>query len=115
MGVLDTIRVPVHAQVSGELRGPAIGVLAACPRRVAYPNASLAFAEPRMSFGGTVTTVTERHQHVERMLDSLYYRIAEACGREADEVRDDFRRARALTVAEAIGYGLLHDRVTREG
>ena len=111
MGVLDVVRVPVRAHASGEIRGSALGVLAACPRRLAYPNASFAFAEPRLELGGTVTTVTERQQQAERMLDSLYYRIAEAAGREADEVRADARRGRTMTTAEAIGYGLIHDRV----
>jgi ATP-dependent Clp protease protease subunit len=115
MGVIDTLRVAVHAQASGEVRGAAIGLLAACPRRLAYPSASFTLAEPRLELGtGPVTAVTERQRQAERMVDSLYYRIAEATGREADDVREDFRRARTLTVAEAIGYGLLHGRVTRE-
>jgi ATP-dependent Clp protease, protease subunit len=112
MGVLDVVRVPVHAQAGGEIRGAALGVLASCPRRLAYPNASFVLAEPRLEFDGTVTAVTERQQQAERMLDSLYYRIAEATGREADEVRDDARRGRTLTTAEAIGYGLIHGRVS---
>ena len=112
MGVLDVLRVPVHAQAGGEIRGAALGVLASCPRRLAYPNASFVLAEPRLEFDGTVTAVTERQQQAERMLDSLYYRIAEATGREADEVRDDARRVRTLTTAEAIGYGLIHGRVS---
>jgi ATP-dependent Clp protease, protease subunit len=111
MGVLDVVRVPVHAHASGETRGAALGVLAACPRRLAYPNASFALAEPRLELGGTVTAVTERQRQAERMLDSLYYRIAEATGREADEIREDARRGRTLTTAEAIGYGLIHERV----
>jgi len=115
MGVLDVVRAPVHAHASGEIRGAALGVLASCPRRIAYPNASFALAEPRLEFGGTVTAVTERQRQAERMLDSLYYRIAEATGREADEVREDARRGRTLTTAEAIGYGLIHDRATSRG
>jgi len=111
MGVLDVVRAPVHAQASGEIRGAALGVLAACPRRLAYPNAAFALAEPRLEIGGTVTAVTERQRQAERMLDSLYYRIAEATGREADEIRADARNGRTLTTAEAIGYGLIHDRV----
>jgi ATP-dependent protease ClpP protease subunit len=87
-------------------------VLASCPRRLAYPNASIALAEPRLEFDGTVTAVTERQRQAERMLDSLYYRIAEATGREADEIREDARRGRTLTTAEAIGYGLIHGRVS---
>jgi ATP-dependent Clp protease protease subunit len=110
MGVLDVLKAPVHAQASGEIHGAALGVLASCQRRVGYPNASFALAEPRMEFGGTVTAVTERQRHTERMVDSLYYRIAEVTGREADEVREDSRRGRTLTTAEAIGYGLIHSR-----
>jgi ATP-dependent Clp protease, protease subunit len=115
MGVLDVVHAPVHAQVSGEIRGAALGVLAACPRRLAYPNASFALSEPRLEFGGTVTTVTERQRQADRMLDTLYYRIAEATGREADEIRADAGRGRTLTTAEAIGYGLVHDRVGSRG
>jgi ATP-dependent Clp protease, protease subunit len=111
MGVLDVVHAPVHAQVSGEIRGAALGILASCPRRLAYPNASFALSEPRLEFGGTVTAVTERQRQADRMLDTLYYRIAEATGREADEIRADAGRGRTLTTAEAIGYGLIHDRV----
>ena len=115
MGVLDVLRVPVHAQASGEIRGAALGLLASCQRRLAYPNASFALAEPRLQFDGTVTSVTERQQQAERMLDSLYYRIAEATSREVDDVREDARRGRTLTTAEAIGYGLIHGRVSARG
>jgi ATP-dependent Clp protease protease subunit len=112
MGVLDVVRVPVHAQAGGEIRGAALGVLASCPRRLAYPNASFLLSEPRLEFDGTVTAVTERQRQAERMLDSLYYRIAEATGREVDEIREDARGGRTLTSAEAIGYGLIHARVS---
>jgi ATP-dependent protease ClpP protease subunit len=67
-------------------------------------------SEPRLEASGTATAMAERQQQAERMLDSLYYRIAEATGRDADQVREDARRGRALTTAEAIGYGLIHDR-----
>ena len=110
MGVLDVMRAPVHAFASGETGGAALGVLASCPRRVAYPNASFTLSEPKVQFGGTVTAVTAREQQVRRMVDSLFYRIAEATGRPADEIRDDARRTRTLTTAEALGYGLITDR-----
>ncbi|HUN36703.1 MAG TPA: ATP-dependent Clp protease proteolytic subunit, partial [Trebonia sp.] len=88
MGVLDTLRAPVTGQVSGEIRGAAVGLLVACQRRLAYPSAVVALTEPRMELGGTVTAVTERQQQAERMLDSLYYRLAEVTGRTADQVRE---------------------------
>jgi ATP-dependent Clp protease protease subunit len=112
MGILDVMRVPVHGCVSGEISGPALGVLASCPRRTGYPNAIFTLAEPRLEFDGTVTAVTARHEQLTRMLDTLYYRLAEVTGREADEIREDARRRRALTTAQAIGYGLIQAQET---
>ena len=113
MGVLDVLRVEVRAFASGEIAGAALGVLASCPRRTAYPNASFTLSEPKLQFGGTVTAVTAREQQVRRMVDSLFYRIAEASGRDAEDVREDARQTRTLTAAEAIGYGLIHERATK--
>ena len=107
MGVLDVLRVPVHACVSGEISGPALGVLASCAQRTGYPNATFTLAEPRLEFGGTVTAVTARQEQLTRMLDTLYFRLAEVTGRETDDIREDARRRRSLTTAQAIGYGLI--------
>lgn len=112
-GVLDAMRAEVQAFASGGTAGPALGVLASCPRRFAYQNASFTLSEPRLRFGGTVTAVTAQEQQANRMTDALYYRIAEATGQNAEDVRDDARRCRILTVAEAIGYGLIHERAAR--
>jgi ATP-dependent Clp protease, protease subunit len=115
MGILDVLRVPVHACVSGEISGPGLGVLASCPRRSGYPNASFVLAEPKLHFGGTVTSITAREQQVTRMLDTLYFRLAEVTGREVDQIRDDARRGRSLTTAQAIGYGLIQGQETSPG
>jgi ATP-dependent Clp protease, protease subunit len=113
MGVLDVVRAEIHAYASGETGGAALGLLTSCPRRLAYPNASFTLSEPRLRFtGGTVTAVSSYEQQARRMIDSLFYRIAEATGHDAEDVREDARRGRVLTVAEAIGYGLIHDRAT---
>ncbi len=113
MGVLEVVRAPVHAFASGETGGAALGVLACCPRRAAYPNATFTLSEPKLQFGGTVTAVTAREQQARRMVDSLYYKIAEATGRPADDIREDARRGRTFTTAEAIGYGLVTERATK--
>jgi ATP-dependent Clp protease, protease subunit len=113
MGVLDVIRAEIQAFASGETSGPALGVLASCPRRLAYPNASFTLSEPRLRFTGTATAVSAHEQQASRMVDSLFYRLAEATGRDAEDIREDARHGRVLTVAEAIGYGLVHDRVVR--
>ena len=112
MGILDVLRVPVHACVSGEINGPALGVLAPCPRRSGYPNATFVLAEPRLHFGGTVTALTAREQQMTRMLDTLYFRLADVTGREVDEIRADARRGRTLTTGQAIGYGLIQSQET---
>ncbi len=112
MGILDVLRVPVHACVSGEISGPALGVLASCPRRSGYPNATFVLVEPKLTFGGTVTAVTAQEQQVTRMVDTLYFRLAEVTGQEVDQIRDDARRGRSLTTAQAIGYGLIQTQET---
>ena len=112
MGILDVLRVRVHGCVSGEISGPALGVLASCADRTGYPNATFTLAEPRLEFGGTVTAVTARQQQVTRMLDTLYFKMAEVTGREVDEIREDARRRRCLTTAQAVGYGLIQAQET---
>jgi ATP-dependent Clp protease, protease subunit len=107
MGVLDMVRVPVLGCVAGRLSGPALGVLAACPHRRAYPNAVFALAEPRMDLGGTVTEVTAQEEQARSMLESLYARLAEVTGRDVTEIRADARRGRFFTVADAVRYGLV--------
>jgi ATP-dependent Clp protease protease subunit len=113
MGILDVVRAEIQAFASGETGGPALGVLASCPRRLAYPNASFTLSEPRLRFTGTATAVSAHEQQARRMVDSLFYRLAEVTGRDAEDVREDARRGRVLTVAEAIGYGLIHDRAVK--
>jgi ATP-dependent Clp protease protease subunit len=113
MGILDVVRAEIQAFASGETGGPALGVLASCPRRLAYPNASFTLSEPRLRFVGTATAVSAHEEQAQRMVDSLFYRLAEATGRDAEDVREDARRGRVLTVAEAIGYGLIHDRAVK--
>jgi ATP-dependent Clp protease protease subunit len=112
MGILDVLRAPVHACASGEISGPALGVLASCPRRSGYPNASFTLTEPKVRFGGTVTAISAREQQVTRLLDTLYFRLADVTGREVDEIREDARRGRTLTTAQAIGYGLIQAQET---
>jgi ATP-dependent Clp protease, protease subunit len=107
MGILDVLRVPVHGCVSGEISGPALGVLACCTRRTGYPNSSFTLLEPRLELDGTASAVSAREQQVCRMLDTLYFRLADVTGRETDDIREDARCGRYLTAAQAIGYGLI--------
>lgn len=107
MGVLDVLRVAVHARAGGRVSGPALGILASATRRQAYPNALFALSEPRVSIDGSVTALASQEQQLRVMLDQLYLRLAEVTGREVDSIRADARRERLLTVSEAVGYGLI--------
>jgi len=110
IGVLETLRVPVVASVAGRLTGAALGVLAACRQRRAYPNAVLELSEPRLSYRGSVTAVTAQEEQARVMVDALWERIARTTGREIDDIRADAGRRRFFTVAEAIEYGLISER-----
>jgi ATP-dependent Clp protease, protease subunit len=110
MGVLETLRVPVLACVAGRLAGPALGVLAACGQRRAYPNAVLELTEPRLGYRGSVTAITAQEEQARVMADALWERIALTTGREIDGIRADARRGRFFTVAQAIEYGLISER-----
>jgi ATP-dependent Clp protease protease subunit len=111
MGVLDVVGVPVRARVAGQISGAALGVLAACSERRAYPNAVFGLSEPTVEFGGTMTAVAAREEQTRKMVDSLYFRLADVTGREVDEIRDDARRCRVLTTDEALRYGLITERI----
>lgn len=113
MGVLDVVGVPVEARAAGRISGAALGVLAACGQRRAYPNALFAMSEPTVEFGGTLTAVAAREEQTRNMLDSLYVRLADVTRREVDELRADTRGRRVLTAAEAQRYGLLTGQIER--
>lgn len=115
MGVLDVLRVPVRAHAGGRIEGPALGILAAAPERRAYPNAIFVLSEPRVDFEGPATAVAAHEEQVTAMLDALFIRLAEATGREVDEIRQDARRGRYLTADEAVSYGLVQARASRGG
>lgn len=110
MGVLDVVRGPVSAYAGGKLSGPALGVLAAATRRLAYPNTLFVLSEPRMSMDGSVTAVAAQERQASVMLDDLFARLAEVTGRELAQIRADAQRETLLTVDEAIAYGLVEER-----
>lgn len=111
MGVLDVVGVPVRARAAGQISGAALGVLAASAERRAYPNAVFALSEPTAEFSGTMTALAAREEQTRKMLDSLYFRLADVTGREVDDIRDDARRYRVLTTDEAVRYGLITERI----
>jgi ATP-dependent Clp protease protease subunit len=115
MGILDVVRGPVTGYAGGRIEGPALGVLAACRHRRAYPNALFVLSEPQVSFDGSVTALASREEQARVMLGELFGRIAEVTGRDTDQVRTDARRDKLFNVAEAIAYGLVESQATPRG
>jgi ATP-dependent Clp protease, protease subunit len=115
MGILDVIRGPVSGYAGGRIEGPALGILAACRHRKAYPNALLVLSEPQVSFDGTVTALASREKQARAMLGELFGRIAEVTGRDVAQVRADARREKLFDVEEAVAYGLVQGQVTAHG
>ncbi|TLF75128.1 ATP-dependent Clp protease proteolytic subunit [Nocardia cyriacigeorgica] len=113
MGVLEVIRGPVSVYASGLVRGPALGILAAADHRYAYPNAVLVLSEPQVQFEATADAAASEQAQLESMLGELAGELARVTGRSAEQVREDLRTQRVLTVDEAIEYGLIDERVTR--
>jgi len=74
MGILDVVRGPVSGYAGGRVEGPALGILAACRHRMAYPNALFVLSEPQVSFDGTVTALASREEQARAMLDELFGR-----------------------------------------
>lgn len=107
MGVIDVVGAPVRARAGGRVGGPALGVLAVCDDRRAYPSAVFALAEPRLDFDGRASELAAREEQLRSMLDTLYLRLADVTGREVDQIRADSRQERLLTVDQAIDYGLI--------
>jgi ATP-dependent Clp protease protease subunit len=112
IGVLETVRVPVLAFAAGRIGGAALGVLAACSSRRAYPNAVFVLSEPSMSYDGAVSAITAQEHQTRAMLDALWLRIAQTTGGGVTDIREDAARGRFLTVDEAIAYGLIEERAT---
>jgi ATP-dependent Clp protease protease subunit len=104
---LDLMGAPVHALCLGTLTGPAVALLAVAHQRVAGRHATLHLCEPRSPYGipgRELETLAAEHA---RQLRQLQARIADACGRPAEELAADMRAGKLLTAEEARDYGLV--------
>jgi len=105
---IDTMRAPVHALVTGEVGGGAVGILAAAEERSAHAHARVRLSEPALrghaGTAGEMAAVAGQHL---RALEDLANRIAEATGQPVSRVEDDLAKGVILTAPEAKEYGLL--------
>jgi ATP-dependent Clp protease, protease subunit len=110
---IDTMRSPVHALVTGEVGGGAVGILAAAKQRTAHPHARIRLSEPALhghaGTAGEMAAVAGRHLQA---LEDLANRIAAACGQTLSRVESDLGKGVTLNAAEAKDYGLIHSIVS---
>jgi ATP-dependent Clp protease protease subunit len=106
MDVVDLLGVPVRAFGMGQVAGPAVGVLAVCAHRAVARHARIRLFEPPVEVEGNAQQVTQMAAvHSDRWA-TFCGRVAEACRRQVDEVREDFVTGRFLGAEEAVAYGL---------
>lgn len=104
---LDLMGAPVHATCLGTLTGPAVALLAVADLRIAGRHATVHLCEPRSPHGLAAREVETAAAEHARQVRRLEERLAEACGRAADDVAADTRAGRLLTADEARDYGLV--------
>lgn len=104
---MDGLSAPVHATAVGEVGGCALAILAAARRREITPHAHLRLTEPRVRVEGNVTDLAVHEEQYARMVDALYFRLADVTGREVDEIRADAGAGRLFDADDAVAYGLV--------
>ncbi len=110
MDVIDLLGVVVRGWCTGQVAGPAVGVLAVCHRRTISPHARVHLAEPRTGFEGDARLLQRlAEDHADRWA-MFCHRLAEATGRTAEQIAEDARRGLFLAADEAVAYGIV-DRV----
>ena len=104
---LDLMGAPVHATVLGTLTGAAVAVLAVADRRTAGAHAVVHLTEPRSPRRGLGRDVEALAAEHARRLRRLQERMAEATGRDVEQIAADMRTGRLLSTEEAREYGLV--------
>jgi ATP-dependent Clp protease, protease subunit len=107
MDIVDLLGVPVRAWCTGQVVGPAVGVLAVCPHRTISPHARVHLSEPRVEFVGSARSLHQLAEAHTRHWATFCRRLAEATGRSFEQVQADTARGRFLTADEAVAYGLV--------
>lgn len=108
----DTVELaaaPVTAVCRGALGGPVLAPFVLAGRRIAHPNATFRLSEPRMSLSGRADEIAGHAAAIGQQLAHLHARVAQATGRQVDEIAADMGRGKVLSAEEAHAYGLVHE------
>lgn len=110
--VIDTVgalHAPVRVYCRGRVSGPAIGIVAAADRRVAFAHTRFRLCQPVGRFAGTAEEVAVHSRQQRDLLWSLQAGVARITGRPVEEVAADMRRGHFLDAAAALDYGLVDE------
>lgn len=103
---LDLVGAPVHATALGTVTGAAVALLAVADERVIAPHAVVHLTEPRAPRGLSGREVETAAAQRARQLRRLQERLAEACGKDVEQLAADMQAGRVLSAEEVRGYGL---------
>lgn len=106
---VDLATAPVTVVCRGAVGGPVLAVVAAAPRRVAYPHAQFRLEEPRLALSGRADEIDAGAQALRQQLTALHERLAEATGQPVERIEEDLRHGRLLTARQAVDYGLVEE------
>jgi ATP-dependent Clp protease protease subunit len=109
MDIVDTMGVNVTGVAMGLLGAPAVGVLAACRRRVSMPHARFHLCEPQAAFSGDARTIERWLQHRQGQWRQYCERVAASLARPVDEIVSLFADAPYLGADEALALRLVHE------
>lgn len=109
MDVVDTMGVNVTGVAMGLVGGPAVGVLAACRRRISMPHARFHLCEPSAAFSGDARTIDRWLTHRKRQWGQYCERVAGSLARPVEEVESLFADAPYLGADEALAMRLVHE------
>ena len=115
MDVVDTMGVHVTGVAMGLVGGPAIGVLAACRRRVAMPHARFHLSEPEATFTGDARTVERWLDHRRAQWGQYCERVADSLARPVADLEAMFADGPYLGADEALALRLVHEIARPQG
>jgi ATP-dependent Clp protease protease subunit len=114
MDVVELAGVPVEALCIGTVGGAAVGVLAVSATRLGTRTSTIRLRDPGDSFCGSACDQQRWASFRAERWRTFCERLADATGRPADVVADDFEQGRYMTAEQAVEYGVL-DRIVERG
>jgi ATP-dependent Clp protease protease subunit len=112
--VIDLLGVEVHARCGGRAEGPAVGIVAAAPKRTATPHARFRLGIPEVQLSGPAADIERSARAHQEQVEVFVSRLARATGRPFERVEADLERREYLDADAALAYGLV-DEIERPG